>query len=228
MRSSTSAKVRSSSSGSWARTAGPLAGAVGASLCAWAAPAARARHRARPWAVLRKMGRCCMGKLRGCEMARSALRAAPLGRVARATLLANGEVQRGNVLPATAANGGDGITGGDDVAGLPEQSLIVAIQAQVAAAVVENQQQAGAAQPFGKYHLAAVYGAYRLAGAGADQHTVPGGARIFTTLRAKAGDQTALHRPGQLAAGLVEGAAVIARRRIAQPGRLVGGGQAAL
>src|SRR5690606_7382932 len=35
-------------------------------------------------------------------------------------------------------------------------------------------------------------------------------------------DQTAFHRPGQLAARLVEGAAVVTRRVVAQPGGLVG------
>src|SRR5690606_16543392 len=114
MRSRTSAKVRKSSSGNCARAAVLVDGSVGALLCAWAPPAASARHRARLCVVVRKMGRCCMGKLQVCGMARSALRAAPLGRVARATLLANGEVQRGNALPATAADGGDGITGGND------------------------------------------------------------------------------------------------------------------
>src|SRR5690606_6845453 len=161
------------------------------------------------------------GNLQGCAWC-SALRATPLGRVARAALLTNGEVQRGNALSATAADGGGGSTGGDDIARFLQQRLVVAVEGQIGAPVADDQQQARAAQPLGERHLAAVHGAHRLASGGADQRAVPGGAAVLAARGAETGDQAAYHRPGQLAARLVEGAAVVTRRVVAQPGGLVG------
>ncbi|MNC01194.1 hypothetical protein D3C75_485380 [compost metagenome] len=80
-----------------------------------------------------------------------------------------------------------------------------------------------------------MYGAHPGAGGGADQHAVPLQAGIAAR-GAEAGQQAAVHRPGQLAAGLGEGA--VDRRGVAgnqwaaagraAPAAVGGGGQAAL
>ncbi|MNE24400.1 hypothetical protein D3C80_1176890 [compost metagenome] len=165
----------------------------------------------------------------------SALGAAPAQRVAGLALLADGEVQRRGILTSGAANGGDGFAGLDLVAGGFQQGLIMAVQAEIAAAMIDDQQHAGAAQPVGEHHATGVYGAHPGAGGGADQHAVPLQAGIAAR-GAEAGQQAAVHRPGQLAAGLGEGA--VDRRGVAgnqwaaagraAPAAVGGGGQAAL
>ena len=52
-----------------------------------------------------------------------------------------------------------------------------------------------------------MHGAYCGACAGADQHAVPGGARVVAARAAEARQDASVDRPGQLAAGGVEGAA---------------------
>ncbi len=74
-----------------------------------------------------------------------ALRATPLGRIAGAALLPNGEIQCGSFLAAAGAYRGNRVTGLDDVASVTQQALVVTIQAQVAIAMVKNYKQAGAA-----------------------------------------------------------------------------------
>src|SRR6218665_2701489 len=136
MRSITSAKVRSSSSGSGALPVSTGAAGVAAGSAASRALLPVSRPRARASGVRRR--KCGMYRLPGLRRSRLSLRAAPLGGVARAALLADGEIQRRGILPAAGADCGDGVASFDDVAGIFQQALIMAVEAQVAIAVVED------------------------------------------------------------------------------------------
>ena len=136
------------------------------------------------------------------------MRTTPLCRIARATLLANGEIQGGGLLPTTGTNSCNRLARLDDFSGVAQQTLVMAVQAQIAIAVVEDHQQSGAAQPIGEYHPTAMHRAYLGADSGTDQHAVPFGSSVAATRSAVAGDQASIHRPGQLALGAGERAAV--------------------
>ena len=58
----------------------------------------------------------------------------------------------------------------------------MAIKAEVAATVVEDDQQAGSAQPVGEYHASAVHRANGAAGARRNQYAVPFRPRIVAAL----------------------------------------------
>jgi hypothetical protein len=62
--------------------------------------------------------------------ARLSLRAAPLRRITRVTLLTNSEIQRWCVLAATVTDSGDGLTGFYHVTGRLEQRLVVTVKTQ--------------------------------------------------------------------------------------------------
>ena len=61
----------------------------------------------------------------------------------------------------------------------------MAIKAEVAATVVEDDQQAGSAQPVGEYHASAVHRADGAAGARRNQYAVPFRLRIVAALLPK-------------------------------------------
>lgn len=122
--------------------------------------------------------------------------------------MANGEVHGRATLAAAGSNGGDRVSGLHGVAGVFQQALIMAIKAEVAATVVEDDQQAGSAQPVGEYHASAVHRADGAAGARRNQYAVPFRPRIVAALAAEARHDAAIHRPRQLAAGRAERAAV--------------------
>ena len=108
-------------------------------------------------------------------------------------------------FPAAAgAYRGNRVAGLDDVAGVPQQALVVSVKAQVTVAVIEDHQQAGTAQPVGEHHPAAMHGTDLGAGIGADQYAVPLGSSIAAAWSAVAGDETSVHRPGQFTFGLGE------------------------
>ena len=89
--------------------------------------------------------------------------AAPRGRVGGATLVADFKVETVLTQAATVAKGGDGFTAAHPVTFTAKQALVVGVEAEVVVAVVDNNQQAGSAQPVGVDYTAIVNGAYRVA-----------------------------------------------------------------
>ena len=180
----TSAKVRSSSSGSGALELGTAAASPEAAG-AQAPPCMPSRMARASVEGRAKRRRCNMsnsvmrGHARwtgwlggaGCRH-RSALRAAPMGRVAGATVLTNGEIQCGGFLAAagaTVAIGSPALT----MSPASAAGSGCVRKAQVTVAVIEDHQQAGTAQPVGEHHPAAMHGTDLGAGTGADQYAVP-------------------------------------------------------
>src|SRR5688572_8562373 len=108
------------------------------------------------------------------------------------------EIQAGMRLPTRVANLRDRLAGLDPVAGFLEQRLVVAIEAHVAAAVVDDDEQAQALQPVGERDAAAVNGPHRRARRRFQQHAVPldgpGAARLAVVTR-----EASLYGPRELA-----------------------------
>ena len=65
----------------------------------------------------------------------------PVGRVGGLPFMAHLEIHGGLLHAATVAYGADGRAGRDPLADLSQQTLIVCVQAHIAAAVIDNQQQ---------------------------------------------------------------------------------------
>src|SRR5690606_24823732 len=76
----------------------------------------------------------------------------PAVRVDRAAVAAQFEIQRRATLAAGVADAGDRLAALDAGAGVLEQRIVVGVQAHVAVAVVDDQDQAVAGHPFGEHH----------------------------------------------------------------------------
>src|SRR5512143_1311003 len=132
MRANTSVKARSSSTGN----------AVCASLSAMAGRlsvnAAPASTPARPTST---------------NFAFCVISLHPIEGVYRTALMPQFKIQTAVGLAAAVADSGDRVAGLDPFAHLLIQTFIIAVQAHIAVAVVDNNEVAEAAQPLGKYHL---------------------------------------------------------------------------
>src|SRR5690606_14509052 len=95
----------------------------------------------------------------------------PAVRVDRAAVAAQFEIQRRATLAAGVADAGDRLAALDAGAGVLEQRIVVGVQAHVAVAVVDDQDQAVAGHPFGEHHGAVGDGLDRRARRRADQYT---------------------------------------------------------
>src|SRR5690606_7375778 len=119
----------------------------------------------------------------------------PAARIDRIAVAAQLEVQRRAPLAAGVADAGDRVAAPDLRAGVLEQGVVVGVQAHVAVAVVDDQDQAVAGHPFGEHHGAVGHRRDRGARRRADQH-----ARALVAVghgRPIAGEQVARHRPAQ-------------------------------
>ncbi|MNI91979.1 hypothetical protein D3C73_1497130 [compost metagenome] len=74
------------------------------------------------------------------------------------------------------------------------------VKTQKTVAMIQDHQQAGASQPVGEHHAAAVYGMHLAAGGGADHHAIPFGARVVATGFAETCQQSTINWPWKFAA----------------------------
>src|SRR5690348_13915045 len=161
-------------------TAGPAPPAAGRTGWRWEtawndsgegdAPAARQRvSRRQPATMAGGRQRCWLNGWPG--PAGSMALAEPAAGVDRLAVAAQLEVHAG-VDAGGRRGGAHGLAGGDRIAHVVQQRLVVAVHAHPAVAVVEDQQHAVAAQEAGVDHPAVRHRAHLAAAAGADQHAV--------------------------------------------------------
>ena len=113
------------------------------------------------------------------------------------------EIERRVALAAAVADRGDLFAGLDSLAGGLEQIPVVAVQAEEAVAVIDDQQQAQIAKPVREDDLAAADRVHAAARRRPDQYAPPFQAGLFGV--AKLFEQAAPGRPGQFAAQAVKG-----------------------
>ena len=87
--------------------------------------------------------------------------------------MADFKIQCWPVLSATLADKGYGLTSFHMFAGLFEQCLVVAIEAHITFAMIDDHQQAVTFEPVGKQHFAIGDGLHALANATANQQPFP-------------------------------------------------------
>src|SRR5690606_17401326 len=136
---------------------------------------------------------------------------APAGRILGLTVVTDLEVDARLAHAAVTSGGSESLATVHPVTLVLHQGLVVGVEAEIAIAVVDHHQQAGAAQPVGEYHAPRVHGAYRSAFLGLQYHSLTMQVAVAVG-RSKPVQRLALYRPGQAAASLGEGGNLIGRR----------------
>src|SRR5688572_12481902 len=122
----------------------------------------------------------------------------PRARIDGLAVEPNLEVQGRPRLPARVADLRDRLAGRDPVAGLLEQRLVVTVEGHVAAAVIDDDEEAEAGEPVGERDATVMDGPHGRARGRFEQHAVPFDGTGAARLPVGPGDAP-LHGPGELA-----------------------------
>src|SRR5690606_16328974 len=148
-----------------------------------------------------------MNEESGFFKAFSAWQHTPGGRIQWLAAMANGKIQRRLTQAASVSDSGNGVPGLNPRAHLVQQRLVMAVQAQIAVAMVQNKQKSGARTPVADDCPAAGNGVHPRALRGAGQKPVHLAPRVAAARAAEAGADLAMDRQWQLAPLLGKGQA---------------------
>src|SRR5690606_19693894 len=137
----------------------------------------------------------------------SAWQHTPGGRIQWLAAMANGKIQRRLTRAATVSDSGNGVPRLNPRAHLVQQRLVMAVQAQIAVAMIKKKQRSRASQPVVEDHPSAMNGRYPRAFRSAEQQTVALKPRVAAALAGEAGADLGIVRQWKHAPRLGKGQA---------------------